>query len=78
MVFRLDSSLKQFICRVVDLLKLRDCIKVLIHHAVGIFQGDGSNDIDIQFLSHLADSAVGNHKMFSAFGRGSTLSKHLR
>jgi len=78
MVFRINRSLKQIICRVIDLLKLCDGIKIFTDNPVSILKRDGPHNIDIQFFPYLAYSAAGHIKMFSAFRRGFPLSKHLR
>jgi hypothetical protein len=78
MVFRINGSLKQIVCCVVDLLELRDGIKVFADNPVSILKGDGSNDVDIQFFPYLAYAALGNTEMFSAIGDAFPLSKHLR
>jgi len=78
MIFRINRRLKQIICRVIDLLKLCDGIKIFTDNPVSILKGDGPHNIDIQFFPYLAYSAAGNIKMFSALRRGFPLSKHLR
>ena len=78
MIFRINRSLKQIICRVIDLLKLCDGIKIFSDNPVSILKRDGPHNIDVQLFSDLAYSAAGYIKMFSAFRRGFPLSKHLR
>ena len=78
MIFCINRGLKQIVCCVVDLLELRDGIKVFADNPVSILKRDGPHNIDIQFFPYLAYSAAGYIKMFSAFRRGFPLSKHLR
>lgn len=78
MIFCINRGLKQIVCCVVDLLELRDGIKVFADNPVSILKGDGSNDVDIQFFPYLAYAALGNTEMFSAIGDAFPLSKHLR
>ena len=52
---------------IVYLLELSKSVDVLFHYFMGSLKGDVLNDINIEILCHLADSALADSEKLSSF-----------